>query len=358
MRTVGVSFNVYLTNQLGAAGIGLFQLVMTVFSMAITFALFRNPACGDPARGRCHKQKIEQMSKKVLRRCLLSILLVAVVVALILYTGSDLISQHWLYDSRTAQPLRLLSLSLPFIAMSAALSGYFTAIRRAGVYAGVQVLEQLVRVASTAGFLHMLSGRGLEASCIAIVLGSCVSDLISFLASFFLSKWMVRRQRNQHRVMLHLNRRLLRIAVPDAVGAWVRSILLTIEHLLIPIGFKKSGISSENALATYGTIHAMTLPVLLFPSCILNSLASLLVPEIAEYHALHQAKRIDGIINRVLYAALLFSLLVAGVFLRLCRGVIERGLSQQRYKAFSSASCCASACDVFGYGGGWDAQRA
>lgn len=49
---------------------------------------------------------------------------------------------------------------------------------------------------------------------------------------------MVRRQRNQHRVMLHLNRRLLRIAVPDAVGAWVRSILLTIEHLLIPIGFK------------------------------------------------------------------------------------------------------------------------
>ena len=38
MRTVGVSFNVYLTNQLGAAGIGLFQLVMTVFSMAITFA--------------------------------------------------------------------------------------------------------------------------------------------------------------------------------------------------------------------------------------------------------------------------------------------------------------------------------
>jgi stage V sporulation protein B len=313
MRTVGVSFNVYLTNQLGAAGIGLFQLVMTVFSMAITFA-------SSGIRLAATRLVVDAISKdradvkKVLRRCLLSILLVAVVVALILYTGSDLISQHWLYDSRTAQPLRLLSLSLPFIAMSAALSGYFTAIRRAGVYAGVQVLEQLVRVASTAGFLHMLSGRGLEASCIAIVLGSCVSDLISFLASFFLSKWMVRRQRNQHRVMLHLNRRLLRIAVPDAVGAWVRSILLTIEHLLIPIGFKKSGISSENALATYGTIHAMTLPVLLFPSCILNSLASLLVPEIAEYHALHQAKRIDGIINRVLYAALLFSLLVAGVF--------------------------------------------
>lgn len=102
----------------------------------------------------------------------------------------------------------------------------------------------------------------------------------------------------------------------------------------------------------------MTLPVLLFPSCILNSLASLLVPEIAEYHALHQAKRIDGIINRVLYAALLFSLLVAGVFYAYAGELSNAVLSQQRYKAFSSASCCASACDVFGYGGGWDAQRA
>ena len=135
MRTVGVSFNVYLTNQLGAAGIGLFQLVMTVFSMAITFA-------SSGIRLAATRLVVDAISKdradvkKVLRRCLLSILLVAVVVALILYTASDLISQHWLYDSRTAQPLRLLSLSLPFIAMSAALSGYFTAIRRAGVYAG------------------------------------------------------------------------------------------------------------------------------------------------------------------------------------------------------------------------------
>ena len=200
MRTVGVSFNVYLTNQLGAAGIGLFQLVMTVFSMAITFA-------SSGIRLAATRLVVDAISKdqadvkKVLRRCLLSILLVAFAVALILYASADLISQHWLYDSRTTRPLRLLSLSLPFIAMSSALSGYFTAIRRAGAYAGVQVLEQLVRVASTAGFLHMLSSRGLEASCIAVVLGSCVSDLISFLISFLLSRWTVRRQRNHNTIV-------------------------------------------------------------------------------------------------------------------------------------------------------------
>lgn len=313
MRTAGVSFNVYLTNQLGAAGIGLFQLVMTVFSMAITFA-------SSGIRLATTRMIVDALSKdradagRVLHRCLGSILLVACCVMAALYEAADWISLHWLYDARAAHPLRMLAFSLPFIAMSAALSGYFTAIRRAGAYAGVQMAEQLIRVASTVFFLHRLSNQGLEASCMAIVLGSCLSDLSSFLISYCFSRWTVHSQSNQHKKMPHLTRRLLRIAVPDAVGSWMRSVLLTVEHLLIPIGFQKSGISSENALATYGTIHAMTLPVLLFPSCILNSLSSLLVPEIAEYHALRQTRQIDVIIRRVLYAALLFSLLTAGIF--------------------------------------------
>ena len=39
MRTVSVSFNVYLTNKIGADGIGLFQLISTVYAMAITFSV-------------------------------------------------------------------------------------------------------------------------------------------------------------------------------------------------------------------------------------------------------------------------------------------------------------------------------
>jgi stage V sporulation protein B len=39
MRTVGISFQVYLTKRIGASGIGLFQLIMSVSMLAATFAL-------------------------------------------------------------------------------------------------------------------------------------------------------------------------------------------------------------------------------------------------------------------------------------------------------------------------------
>ena len=38
MRCVAVSFNVYLTEKLGADGIGLYSLVMSVYGFAVTVA--------------------------------------------------------------------------------------------------------------------------------------------------------------------------------------------------------------------------------------------------------------------------------------------------------------------------------
>ena len=38
MRSVAVSFNAYLTSKIGSAGIGLFQLITTVYSLAVTFS--------------------------------------------------------------------------------------------------------------------------------------------------------------------------------------------------------------------------------------------------------------------------------------------------------------------------------
>ena len=38
MRSASVFFNAYLTSKVGSAGMGLFQLVMTVYSLAVTFS--------------------------------------------------------------------------------------------------------------------------------------------------------------------------------------------------------------------------------------------------------------------------------------------------------------------------------
>ena len=38
MNMVGVSFNVYISNKIGASGVGLFQLIMSIYGFSVTLA--------------------------------------------------------------------------------------------------------------------------------------------------------------------------------------------------------------------------------------------------------------------------------------------------------------------------------
>ena len=98
------------------------------------------------------------------------------------------------------------------------------------------------------------------------------SEALSFLLSFALKKSAVKKGAADKSVRL---KSFFRIALPDAAGTCVRSILLTVEHLLIPKGFERSGEGSSAALAAYGNIHGMALPLLLYPSAVLSSLSAL-----------------------------------------------------------------------------------
>lgn len=314
MQTVSVSFNVYLTNKIGSAGIGLFQLIMTVYAMSITFS------CGGvrlaTTRLTIDRLAVESSAsaKNIMNCCIKYSLIISLVISIIVFASADLISIHWLYDEKTALPLRILALCLPFISMSSALKGYFTAVRTVFKIAAVQGFEQALKIIIVVFTLDIFLPKGIEYACVSIVLGICLSEIASFIALYVLYKFSKTAYKSNTELKPKENlAKLLRIAVPDAVGACARSILLTIEHLLIPIGFKKSGSSPEQSLSTYGVIHGMVFPVLLYPSAILVSLSGLLVPELAESNAQNNTKHIEYIIRRVLHMTLIYSICVAAI---------------------------------------------
>ena len=100
---------------------------------------------------------------------------------------------------------------------------------------------------------------------------------------------------------------MLAVALPLAVSAYARTSLTTLEHLLIPRGLKSSGLSADRALAGYGIVHGMALPVVLFPSCLLYALADLLVPELTTAQVSGRCGDIRRLVRTLLYRCLLFA---------------------------------------------------
>ncbi|MBR2956953.1 MAG: polysaccharide biosynthesis protein [Clostridia bacterium] len=311
MRTIAVSFNVYLTNRIGSAGIGLFQLIMSVYALAVTFASagIRLGATRLVTDSLCKK---EASTKKIVKLCIKYSLFTGCVIAGALFILSGLISEKWIMDKRAEYSLKILALSLPPVAVSAALNGYFTARKTLVKYSVVQLIEQLCRIGATVFGLAAAAGNGLSALCGAIAAGTTVSEVVSCILSCTL--YIFDKKEKNSFTERGLLKRLMHISVPDAVGSGMRSVLLTVEHLLIPVGFRKSGQKTEEALSTYGTVHGMALPVILYPAAVLTALSGLLVPELSGFLALGQKEKINRISNECLKLTAMFAF-GTGVFM-------------------------------------------
>ena len=309
MRSIAVSFNAYLTSKIGSAGIGLFQLILTVYGLAVTLS-----CAGVKLASTRVTVEIEAGGKYDLNKSAAMFdfyaLFCGFAVCFALIVFSDLIGVKWIADVRSSPVLKVLALSLPCVAMSASLSGYFTAKGIITRYSAVQLIEQCVKIIVAVFILNRIDVYNVKSACMAIAAATTVSEAVSFILSFLLKKVTIPESTKQKAIEL---KRLLRVAVPDALGTSARSILLTIEHLLIPRGLRKSGTGVKEALSAYGNIHATALPILLYPGAILTSYSLLLIPELAKMNENGDKKAISECIEKNLKRTLLFS--VASAFL-------------------------------------------
>lgn len=317
MRGVGVAFQIYLSGRIGAEGMGLFSLLSGVYGFSLTLAtsgihLGVTRLVVD-AVGKEEPRRVAP----ALRRAVAYALFFGILSSVLLFSFADPIGSAWLKDLRTVRPLRLLSITLPLIALSSVFSGYFVAVRRVWKNAAVQLTEQAVKIFATFALLLPLLPKGMEGACTALVLGGVCAELFSFLFHGLL--YLADRHRAFPRQRgissKEEGKQLLRITLPVAFTTYLRSGLVTLEHILIPEGLRRSGASHRAALSAYGSIQSMALPVILFPAALIQAFAGLLVPEIAECKARNGRLRLRYMIGRAFWLSLLFSIGVSGVLI-------------------------------------------
>lgn len=327
MKTVAVWFNVYLTTLVGTVGMGIFQLIMTVYAMSKTIAyggmnLAATRLCIDDFEHTRHS----------MRRLLVCAGLLGLLAFTLLYSLSDFLSIFWIQTSHAVTPLKILAFSLPFVSLSAAFNGYMTAARKMSRYSLIQLAEQLVKIGMTVFLIEKMKNVSVESSIAKVCEAITASEIASFSLALGCYLFDVNTEKMKTNGKKGFFRRMARLAVPDALGAYIRSGLNTLEHLLIPIGIRKSGAGADKAFSDYGIVQGMALPVILYPSSILGVLSALLVPEIAECKVKNNKVQQNYIINRVLNAAIVFSMITTAVML-----VFSNELSLAIYKTEDAA---------------------
>lgn len=308
LRLVSTSFQVFVSGRIGAGGVGMLQLVLSVASMAMTAGVAG-------VRTAAMYLTAEELGKKrpqnvtwVLSGCVLYSLVFSLGVGVLVYTLAPQIADPWIGDSRTVGAIRLFGAFLPVSCLSGVMIGYFTAANRIATLALVEVAEQLCSMAVTASALLFWAGKDIGRACQAVVLGGCAGGCVTLCSLVILRL----RERAKTGPRIAVGRRLTTIALPLALADDLKVGITTTENLMVP---KRLALHSgkSGALAQFGTVCGMVFPVLMFPAAILYGLADLLIPEMARCNASDSQIRIRYLARRSLRLALFYGVACGGV---------------------------------------------
>lgn len=319
LRLIGTSFQVYLSGRIGAAGIGLLQLTMSVGSMAMVAGMggIRTATMYLTAEelGKGRRQNIT----RILSACFLYSVLLSGSIAFALYFFAPRLAEDWIGDIRSVNALRLFAAFLPTVCLCGVMSGYFTAANRIGTLAAVEVAEQLCSMAITLAALTFWAKQDPGKACLSVVLGSSLGACVTLICLVILRL----RERPETGGPIAVRGRLLHSALPLALADDLKTGISTAENLMVPKRLSlNAGISDP--LAAFGTISGMVFPVIMFPAAILFGLNELLIPELARCNAAGNERRIHHLVRKSLRIAMVYGIAFGGTLYLLSDDLCRR----------------------------------
>lgn len=317
LRCAGMLLRIYLSNTVGAEGMGLYQLIFSVYMLVSTFA---SAGLSTAVTRLCADELVcgsDTSVKRVMRRAAELTIIIGVAMNTAVYFFAKPVALYFIKDTRATNALKILSFSLTFMGLSSCFKGYFMARRKAIMPSSSQIFEQIVRIVAVIVMIGSFGKNGIEAACFAILCADTIAEASSCLYLFIcysIDKRKIPKSSKIQRKTKGITAKLLKIAAPIIAGKYLNSTLRTIENLLVPECLHKAGVSRGKALESFGELKGMALPLIFFPSSFLMSISTLLIPEISEAKALDNKCAICSAVSKTVCITMQLSLMISAVF--------------------------------------------
>jgi stage V sporulation protein B len=321
-RVIGFFYRIFLAGTMGAELMGIYQLIFPVYGICYTiYATGIQTSISRLVAAELGKRNPKNVYRILRVGMLLSVGLAAIL-SILVFLNADFIAWRFLLQPRCAESIRILAVVFPFCGVTACINGFYYGLKKAGVPAATQLLEQAVRVV-VVYLIALFLGNGdgkvtVELAVFGVVIGEVASSLYNFI-SLFLTKSPSKMLITGPDPNAVLSRRksiinnMLTLSVPLSANRLLLSILHSIEAVMIPAMLRRSGLSNQEALVAFGVLNGMSIPFIMFPTALTNALAVLLLPTISEAQAIGN----DKLIGKTTAISIKYSLII---------GIISTGL--------------------------------
>lgn len=308
-RFLGFLYKLLLSNLLGSELLGVYQLVFPVYG--ICFTLY-----GAGMQTAISKVVSEQKTtdtynhRKTLYCGIFLSIGIALACSFVLFFFPEQIATTFLKETRCADSLRFLSFTFPACAISACINGFYFGQTQTKHPAIAQFIEQISRILFSLILLFFFQRSHKTFTCEIAVFAIAVGEITAMLYNFYtiLHNNSFPQKNSYSEPTKHIYCKLLSFTIPLTATHLVVSFLHAMENILIPQLLCTHGFTNKEALSIYGILTGMTLPLLLFPSTLFNSLSVLLLPSISKAKSEQNVKYIKKAVSLSVTGSLLTGL--------------------------------------------------
>ena len=302
-KLLAMVIKIALARSIGNDGIGIYMMILPTFNLFITLSTLSLST----SLGKLIAEK--RSSKKVIFSSIPFTMIYNFFLMIILIFLSKFISNTLLNNSITYYPILCISFTLPIIALSGILKGYFFGKNNMFPYTFENICEQIVRLLFIIFIVPKLLNISLIVAISSLVLVNILSEVIAIIVMllFIPNKSL---DKESFKVDKNIVKDVLNISIPSTGSRLIGSISYFLEPIILTYAMLKSGSSLSLITSEYGIVTGYVYALLLIPSFFTMAISTSLLPIISKNYA----ERNMRIVKKGLSQGMLFSLLIGCFF--------------------------------------------
>lgn len=302
-KLLAMVIKIALARSIGNDGIGIYMMILPTFNLFITLSTLSLST----SLGKLIAEK--RSSKKVIFSSIPFTMIYNFFLMIILIFLSKFISNTLLNNSITYYPILCISFTLPIIALSGILKGYFFGKNNMFPYTFENICEQIVRLLFIIFIVPKLLNISLIVAISSLVLVNILSEGIAIIVMllFIPNKSL---DKESFKVDKNIVKDVLNISIPSTGSRLIGSISYFLEPIILTYAMLKSGSSLSFITSEYGIVTGYVYALLLIPSFFTMAISTSLLPIISKNYA----ERNMRIVKKGLSQGMLFSLLIGCFF--------------------------------------------
>lgn len=303
-KFLGFLYRIYLSRSIGAEGVGLYQVALSVFALLLTLCSSGTPITVSRLMTKYKAENDKIKERKVISAGLFFTLALAVPLTLFFSFSNGFL--HVIFaDERCIPIFKTILPGLIFTSVYAVLRGVFWGNKDFLPYSIIELLEEVVMIFS--GILLISRTNDVFAGAF----GAGISVLISYLSSFLLAVSVFFFRKNKLVSPKSQLKPLISSALPITAMRTANSFATSLISIVLPLRLIAFGYSEAQTMSMFGAALGQAIPILFIPTTLIGSFTLVLVQEIAENYY----RKNFNYLRRDIEKAVKLSCLVGCIFL-------------------------------------------